>query len=71
MKSAQEIKKALKDCDKAQDKDNPKLCPVWPKDDNLYCVDCTTFVGAAAQSTASCRNALRWVLTGDPDSKIK
>jgi len=50
MKTSQEIKKAIKQCDKSQDKDDPKLCPVWPEDDYLYCIDCT------------CRTAWRWVL---------
>jgi len=50
MKTSQEIKKAIKQCDKAQDKDDPKLCPVWPEDDYLYCIDCT------------CRTEWRWVL---------
>jgi hypothetical protein len=57
MKTEQEIKSAIKQCLKAMKKDDPKLCPVWPKNESLYCVDCT------------CRYAMRWILTGDPEDK--
>ena len=57
MKTDKEIQQALGQCDKAQEKNDPKLCPVWPDDDSLYCHDCT------------CRAAWRWVLYGDPDQK--
>lgn len=50
MKTKEEIEAAIEQCDKAQQEDNPKLCPVWPQDDSLYCVDCT------------CRYGWRWVL---------
>ena len=50
MRTEKEIKIAMKQCSEARNKDDPKLCPVWPKDDYLYCVDCT------------CRHAWRWVL---------
>ena len=50
MKKSKEIRDAIESCKKAQEKDNPKLCPIWPEDENLYCIDCT------------CRSALKWVL---------
>lgn len=57
MKTGKEVKVAIKQCEKAQTTDNPKLCPVWPGDGSLYCIDCT------------CRAAWRWILYGDPDHK--
>ena len=50
MKTEQQIKNALELCGKAQEQDNSKMCPIWPKDEVLYCHDCT------------CRSALKWVL---------
>jgi hypothetical protein len=50
MKTKEQIEEAIKQCDIAQQHDKASLCPIWPKDDSLYCVDCT------------CRYALRWVL---------
>jgi hypothetical protein len=41
MKGPWEIKVAMKQCSKAMKKDDPKLCPLWPKDSYLYCHDCT------------------------------
>lgn len=53
MKTESEIRAAMKACSKAQKTDNPKLCPIWPEEETLYCIDCT------------CRYAMRWVL-GEP-----
>ena len=50
MKNAHEVQEAIDACDKAQLANDPKLCPMYPEDKYLYCVDCT------------CRDALRWVL---------
>ncbi|MDD5649989.1 MAG: hypothetical protein PHF86_06175 [Candidatus Nanoarchaeia archaeon] len=51
MKTKEQIEQAIAQCDVAQEKDDAKLCPVWPNDPNgLYCIDCT------------CRYAWRWVL---------
>jgi hypothetical protein len=59
MKTETEIRNAIKACSKAQETDNPKLCPIWPKDDDLYCIDCT------------CRYAMRWVLGEPVDPTLK
>jgi hypothetical protein len=50
MKTKEQIEEAIKQCDVAQKKGKANLCPVWPEDTNLYCVDCT------------CRYAWRWIL---------
>lgn len=50
MKTESEIRAAMDACSKAQETDNPKLCPVWTEEETLYCIDCT------------CRYAMRWVL---------
>jgi len=50
MKSKEEIEKAIAQCSVAQETWDAKLCPIWPKDADLYCHDCT------------CRTSLRWVL---------
>lgn len=55
MKTKEQIEQAISQCDKAQKENNPKLCPVWPKNENLYCVDCT------------CRYGFRWVLEIEED----
>ncbi|MDO8641370.1 MAG: hypothetical protein Q7R33_07470 [Nitrosarchaeum sp.] len=57
MKTSREIKAAMDQCTKAQKADDAKLCPVWPKDNALYCHDCT------------CRNAWRWILGMDVDGQ--
>jgi hypothetical protein len=57
MKNEQEIKAAIKSCDEAQAANDPKQCPIWPDEPDLYCVDCT------------CRYAMRWILTGDSKSE--
>lgn len=53
MKTESEIRAALKACSKAQETDDSKLCPIWPEEGTLYCIDCT------------CRYSMRWVL-GEP-----
>jgi len=50
MKTKEQIEQAIAQCDVAQQQEKASLCPIWPKDKDLYCVDCT------------CRYALRWVL---------
>lgn len=50
VKKSAEIKIAMKQCSKAMDKNDPKLCPLWPKDPDLWCHDCTA------------RSAWKWVL---------
>jgi len=53
VKGPKDIKIAMKQCSQAMKKDDPKLCPLWPKDNSLYCHDCTA------------RYAWRWVLGMD------
>lgn len=50
MRSEEEVKKAIEQCESAQLNDDPKLCPMYDKDESLYCVDCT------------CRDAFNWFL---------
>jgi len=50
MKNSQDITQALEKCVEAQKADDPKLCPIYPKDESLTCLDCT------------CRDAFKWVL---------
>lgn len=50
MKSEQEIRNSLEQCEKAYQLDDSKMCPIWPEDKVLYCSDCT------------CMSALKWVL---------
>ena len=57
MKTESEIRDAIKACSEAQKTDDPKLCPIWPGDETMYCIDCT------------CRYAMRWIL-GEPVDPI-
>lgn len=50
MKTEQEIKSALICCETAQIENNSKLCPVYPEESILDCLNCT------------CRDAWNWVL---------
>jgi hypothetical protein len=50
MKNSQDILQALAKCVEAQKNDDPKLCPIYPEDESLTCLDCT------------CRDAFKWVL---------
>jgi hypothetical protein len=54
VKNSHEITQALEKCMEAQKADDPKLCPIYPKDESLTCLDCT------------CRDALKWVLEDEP-----
>lgn len=49
-KTIPEVRAAIAQCSEAIKADNPKLCPIWPDDEDLYCHDCT------------CRNAMRWFI---------
>jgi hypothetical protein len=41
MKTQKDIEKALLKCSVAMKDDDPKMCPLWPQDEDLYCHDCT------------------------------
>lgn len=52
MKTEKEINTAITSCEKAQMEDSPKLCPIYPEESTLDCINCT------------CRDAWNWMLKG-------